>query len=198
MKRAGVTVLFGALVVLALAGGPGAAQEFQGDPSSVVAIISGEDLGGGRLLLSLSGGPALDTTLRLYSEPSHTPLAFAATVGFAESEEGRAWQAGWSEEPTMFVSVDELAAVGFKRAFDRPADDTRIQLWLGRVGPDGEVTETVVSDADVGSEDFLFFSALGEAQGPNTHCCGMEDGSEACVICPGAAFGCSPIPSCGH
>ncbi len=36
-------------------------------------------------MLGLDPGPAMTKALRVYSEPSHTPLAFVASVEFSES-----------------------------------------------------------------------------------------------------------------
>ncbi len=187
------------LAMVLSAAAPSHADGFNGDPGRVAAILSGELLEDGRTLLALSGGPALSRSLRLTSEPSHTPLAFASEVAFSESAEGEAWRAGWVEEPQLFVLVGDIAEVGFEQPVELPADDTRLALWTWVPDGEGGEVEAVVSEADVGRADFVVFSALDDpGAGQTTHCCGLEDGSEACVTCPGAAFGCEPTPACGR
>ena len=195
----GSWILPGVVVLLAsLPGGPVRAGGYEGDPARIAAVVTGEVDGEGTFVLGLQPGPAMTRVLRVYSQPSHTPLAFVASVEFSESAEGQAWQAGWEAEPLVFGELGDLSAGALTATVERPPGDTGIEVWVWGLWPDGIEEERLVGDADVGSGSFRFFSAPGDPLGLHTSCCGQADGSEVCVVCTTPAVACEPTPACGN
>ncbi len=185
-----------ALAVLGcLAATPASAAGYQGDSDEIAATVSGETLVSGQVLLGLVPGALVTKTVRVYSEPSHTPLIFLTTFAFSESEEGQAWQGGWEEEPLVFARVADFAEAGLEEALTLPDGDTGIAVWVWGLWPDGKEEDRLVSDAEVDKDGFRFFSAAEDLAGSLTHCCG-EKGAEVCLACTDADFTCTAEPAC--
>lgn len=194
MRRVAGVIVAGAWLLHA----PASAAEFQGDESRIVAVISGEVTEEGDLRLRVESGPVVTKVLEIYSEPSHVPLVYAASLAFSESEEGLAWQAEWQEEPAVFAELMDPATQAFEDVVDRPDGDTGLEVWAWGKWRDGVEEERLVSDVELGKGDFQFFSAPEEPSDLFTHCCVLEEGIEECVVCSDALFTCVPVVACGQ
>lgn len=183
----------GLLIVLPLASL--GASGFEGNPEKIAVELAGTVTEAGDLLLAVAAGEAVTRSLEVYSEPSHAPLLFLAPTSFSDSEEGEAWQAGWTEGPAAFVELADATAPA-EVVVERPDGDTRLEVRIWGLWTDGAEEERLVADVEVGGGDFSFFSVPDEPPGSYTHCCVGEDGSDSCAVCSSASFSCTPLPVC--
>lgn len=153
------TMLVGLIVV---AVSPLMADEPEGE---LVVAVSGQASGEKNLALSLRFGASVTDAVRVYSEPSHTLLAAIMDQSFAETDQGQAWRSS-HEDAAALVEAPLPESQPMLVIPGRPADDTRIAVWIhGDLHGDGS-TETLVADALVGAESqFTFSTHLGAAGG---------------------------------
>ncbi len=185
-----------------LAAGPGEPFDFK-ESDQVAALVSGEvNETKGELYLTVEAGPVAVKRVRVYSEPSHTPLAFAASLAYSESSEGKDWQAGWGDGPQAFFEFENLTTGSFEIQTSRPDADTGIQVWILGTWPDGKEEDRLASDAEVGSnKEFSFATACSAGDGDAlvlTHYCSDKEYGELALTCPGAKFACTPAPACAE
>ncbi len=198
--RAGVTVLAGLLWLLSAAGT--GAFDF-GQDEQVAAAVEGQPIGTkGELYLAINAGPVVGKTLRLYAEPSHTPLLYAASLAFSESEEGKAWKEGWEKSPEAYFEVADLATAEVEARVKPPEADTRVQVWILGAWPDGKEEDRLASDVEVGAGKAFSFATAAKADESDalllTHYCSDKEYGDVTLECPGAKFVCSPAPKCAE
>ncbi len=197
-RRRSAANLLGLLGLLsATAGGT---FEF-GQDEQVAAAVEGQPIGArGELYLTVTAGPVAVKTLRLYAEPSHTPLLYAASLAFSESEEGKAWREGWKTRPKAFLEVADLTTAEVEARVKPPEADTAIQVWILGTWPDGKEEDRLASDAEVGAGKAFSFATAAKKDESGalllTHYCSDEEYGEVALECPGAKFVCSPLPAC--
>lgn len=166
--------------------------------------VSSDVVAGGqqRLRVTLGDCPEV-VAVRVFSEPSHSLLAAAIDGRFAATLAGKEWLASVeSGSPGAPLLTTQLPGADFVvQAHGRPAEDSRISVWmLGTWGNEGQ-GERLVADALVGAGPFHFSAARGEGEAIE-HCCSGFPCPRMCVTCKGPAFTCCLSPcceiSCGH
>ena len=161
----------------------------------VAASVSG-DLVDGKLKLVVTPGILATKGVRIYSEPSHTPLAVVVREDFRASDEGRAWMArNAAEGKPGFGSYDKSGvSFEFLRPM-RPETDDRISVWLNGSWPDtNEQREMIVADAKVKRESFGIKVGYRPDSGGFTtmtmRCCTDSYCGTMCIECEGPRMTC--------
>lgn len=175
------------------------------DPANIhILSISGEVVAGDYLRVNITPGPIASQSIRVYSEPSHTPLVFIIDPEFKSSAIGESWlKSVTSDAPLAATVITDLPAG--KPAIQipgRPSTDDRVAVYVSGEWPDGTEGELLVADGAVGSGGFSFsvWKTLpkdGTKQGGEfTHCCFGGSCSEMCVNCIDSLFSCCLTPCC--
>ncbi len=175
------------------------------DPADIhILSISGEVVAGDYLRVSITPGPIASQSIRVYSEPSHTPLVFVIDPEFKASPIGESWLKAVKSDTPHATTITTTLPAGQPAVQipARPTTDHRIAVYVSGEWPDGTEEERLVADGAVGSGGFSFSvwrqpPKNGTKIGGNfKHCCSGGSCSEMCVYCADSIFSCCLTPCC--
>jgi len=191
MTSKSLVIAAAAVLVTSLA----AAQEVPELPAGQAVGVMGQLGPSNSITYTVRTGNYPIKAVRVYSEPSHTPLLVLIDPAFKATTEGSQWLA-----PLIGVTRLEtpaLQAAGrIQTANARQKDDNRIAVWIRGTFWTGE-DDRLVADGKVGNGSFSFTSSAeftpAPVPGDPRHCCswpGSACSTQICVDCTGPAFTC--------
>ncbi|GBC79447.1 MAG: hypothetical protein ACOY7U_01975 [Acidobacteriota bacterium] len=167
---------------------------FAGDASgqAINVSVAGAPKGNGTLELTLYAKAPNTSYLKIFSEPSHTPLLLVLNKG--QRSLGQEQRQTWTQAGGAVIETALEEAAPRMGNLRRPGTDTRIVVLAGT--PSGE---RVLADAQIGTGPFSF--SVDWQDGKATHCCDNAPCGHRCAECSDPAFTCCGANcevSCGH